>query len=120
MYSDPLIIIPEMPQCSSCGRCCGHVGCSPGEAAKIGRYLTEHGVVWKERGLLLCGFLGRRNRCTIYPVRPLTCRLYGVIREMTCPFFPEAARMSLPADRLVDMGYQPDGPLLAQIFGGMP
>jgi hypothetical protein len=39
---------------------------------------------------------------------------------MTCPFFPEAARMSLPADRLVDMGYQPDGPLLAQIFGGMP
>lgn len=120
MYSDPLILIPEMPDCNGCGRCCGHVTCSPGEAERISRYVAEHGVAWKERGLLACGFLDRRNRCTIYPVRPLTCRLYGVVHEMICPFFPDSARMSLPAGRLVAMGYEPDGPLLAQIFGWMP
>lgn len=120
MYSDPLILIPDMPECNGCGRCCGPVGCTPAEILRIDRYIAEHGVVWKERGFLYCGFLGRHKRCMIYPVRPITCRLYGVIREMTCPFFPEAARMTLPADRLTALGYEPDAALLAQVFGGMP
>jgi Fe-S-cluster containining protein len=124
VYYDPLIIIPAMPECDGCGRCCGPVGCTAREADKIAAYMLENAVVWKARDggrdWLLCGFLGANKRCMIYPVRPLTCQLYGVIHEMTCPFYPKSARMSMPADRLVELGYDPEGPLLAQVFGGMP
>jgi Fe-S-cluster containining protein len=119
MYYDPLIIIPDMPQCDGCGRCCGPVGCTAREADRIAAWMIERDIVWKARDWITCGFLGTDKRCAIYPVRPITCQLYGVIHEMPCPFFPEASRMSMPADRLVELGYDPEGPLLAQVFGDM-
>lgn len=33
-----------------------------------------------------CSMLGPDNRCTVYDVRPLICRLYGVAKGLECPY----------------------------------
>lgn len=34
---------------------------------------------------LTCGLL-KKGRCSIYANRPLICRLFGVAKELPCPF----------------------------------
>ena len=36
---------------------------------------------------LTCGYLDQVNkRCTVYAVRPMICRLWGVTTDMACPW----------------------------------
>ncbi len=97
----PLWAMAEMPECDRCGRCCGPVPVSQDELVDIREYCQRKGVRWIDRGLLVCGFLSQENRCRIYEVRPLLCRLYGVITGLRCPVFPAAAQMRVDHDEVL-------------------
>lgn len=38
----------------------------------------------KDPSDLTCPYL-KQNRCSVHPVRPLVCRMYGVVTGMPCP-----------------------------------
>ncbi|MEW6751860.1 MAG: YkgJ family cysteine cluster protein [Candidatus Latescibacterota bacterium] len=47
--------------------------------AELAPERQEHLLSFTEERPRRCPFLGEDNRCTIYPVRPLICRTYGVM-----------------------------------------
>lgn len=55
------------------------------------------------RDPLRCRYLSRNNRCTVYAVRPLLCRLYGVSVGLECPHGckPERLLTREEASRLI-------------------
>ena len=106
-----------MPLCNGCGACCGPVTARPDEVKRIRSYVKENDIAWQapvvEDGTLnfACGFLRAQEdgsyNCAVHPVRPWACRAFGVIKEMPCPLFPEAAVTSVPRQqatllRLID------------------
>ena len=111
---------PAMPECTSCGECCGPVTASPAEVRRIASFVERRGIEWEQHkdDPLQCGFYDRTTkRCRVYSVRPAACRMFGVVQEMPCPFFPEAVRMSLPAKQAIASGLMPlDSRLLAEAF----
>ena len=109
--------LPEIPLCNGCGACCGPVTARPEEVRRIRSYIRENDIVWQSHPVepgsidLRCGFLRPQDdgsfTCAVHEVRPWTCRAFGVIKEMPCHLFPEAAVASVPAKqatllRLVD------------------
>lgn len=90
--------VPEAV-CDRCGNCCGPIGLTVLEEKNIEKYLEDEGisvhscVVGRTEGQvfaftsdLKCPFL-KDNECIVYPVRPIVCRLFGVIRggrELPC------------------------------------
>lgn len=86
--------------CTGCGACCTggadhEVAVNPAERETIRRFLGLSNSWFRRRYLVRdgdrngirlgrdgrCPFLGRDNRCRIYPVRPRQCRTY--------PWWPE-------------------------------
>lgn len=114
------LLLPTMQGCHNCGECCGPAHATPEEAAVIGEYITANGIGWQEQpDVQRCGFLrGRDNQCAIYPVRPLICRMFGVVEEMPCSYHPEEARqVSVKPTELAKLGYNQAGArLLAEWF----
>lgn len=80
--------IPSLKCIPNCHECCGPNFWLPIEAINIRKYLEEHGI--KERFTKSleekCPYI-ENGKCIIYPVRPLVCRLFGVVKnELECPF----------------------------------
>lgn len=98
--------LPDMPLCNGCGACCGPVTARPDEVKRIKRYVKDNDVAWMTPKLdegtisFACGFLRPHDDgsfgCAVHSVRPWACRAFGVIEEMPCPLFPEAATISFP------------------------
>jgi len=81
--------IPRHENCSNCGKCCGPVPVTTEEIELIRRYLGDHPEARKstksKRDHQSCVFRDEdEKKCTIYPVRPMICRLMGVTKGMTC------------------------------------
>jgi hypothetical protein len=105
--------LPEMPLCNGCGACCGPVTARPDEVKRIRRYVEDNDVVWLAEPIAEntvsfgCGFLRKQDdetlTCAIHPVRPWACRAFGVIKEMACPLFPEAAIISVPRQQATSL-----------------
>jgi len=72
------------PNCGSCGACCGPVFFLESEAMMIQRFAITHGLTIPDsvEGDT-CPML-KDGKCLIYPVRPITCRLFGIIPKLTC------------------------------------
>lgn len=106
---------PAMPACTNCGDCCGPVTATLPEVLRIRKQYPK--VAWVEHeDPLTCGFY-QGGLCRVYEARPAACRMYGVVKEMPCPYFPEAVRISLPAKDAIASGLMnmTDG-LLAYYF----
>ena len=76
--------LPRVECKKLCQGCCGPVPMTAVEgdriAVRIGR---RHEVV---RGHSLdCGLLTDGGLCSVYDIRPLVCRVWGLVREMACP-----------------------------------
>lgn len=90
--------VPEAV-CARCGECCGPLAFTVLEEKNIEKYLEDEGisvhacVVGRSKDNVFaftadkkCPFIGD-NGCIIYPVRPIVCRLFGVIRggkDLSC------------------------------------
>lgn len=93
---------PAMPACTNCGECCGPVTATLPEVLRIRKQYAK--VEWVEHeDALTCGFY-QAGKCAVYEARPAACRMYGVVREMPCPYFPDSARISLPAKDAIARG----------------
>lgn len=117
--------IPPMPQCTSCGGCCGPATMRRDEAKRVRRYTEDNGVGWEvdDANPAACGFLRKtevegKYACAIYEVRPWVCRAFGVFREMECTFFPEAheGRSYTAQQAVVDKNLTPNDRFIGEYF----
>ena len=81
-------IYAELPQLKCkrlCQRACGPVFWSEVENDAISEHV--HGKFLKGDASLTCPYLDKpTGDCTIYAVRPLLCRLWGLVPKMACPW----------------------------------
>lgn len=114
--------IPELKCVRGCTECCGDptkpikegylpftpLFWSKIEAENIRRYLKEKGI--KERvvknPLEPCPYI-ENGKCLIYPVRPLMCRLFGVVEDLKCPYVkPKFYLATQEANELIQKVYE--------------
>lgn len=101
--------IPAMECAEGCSDCCGPIRWSLIEQVNIARWLLKRG-----RPMLVsegedCPYL-EGGRCSIYPVRPYLCRIFGVARSdhvrpggkenLTCPRVAVLERDMLSVERV--------------------
>ncbi len=100
----------EVPafQCSpGCSLCCGIAPIAPAEIDNIASWIAMNGVKVRTMGidLLTCPYVVD-DRCSIHPVRPLICRLFGVVEDelWRCPEGGVADKLitKVEADSLID------------------
>lgn len=75
-------------QCDDeCGECCGVVLVTETEFQRVARYVKEHGIVPVNSPDELTCPLFIEGRCSVYPVRPMICKVYGHadVPALTCP-----------------------------------
>jgi len=85
--------IPDFKCKNGCFLCCGSQIILPIEAININRFLKTNGIKRRKTQLIsdYCPYL-KNSRCVIYPVRPVMCRLFGVVKHskspanLECPF----------------------------------
>ena len=86
MSSFNMLNIPEHKNCTNCGKCCGPVPATWKEIREIAAYMVKNPdikPVYKD--IINCHFRNDdQQKCMIYPVRPLVCRLFGVAKGMEC------------------------------------
>lgn len=80
--------LPDVPCTGQCFQSCSYIGMSEAEHQRIKR---ETGTAI-EMHMAPCPALDFAGRCSIHPLRPLICRLYGVADELRCPFGCEPER----------------------------
>ena len=85
--------IPSIP-CTQCHQCCGPILWFYPEELCIQEYLQQRNIQylqWTTKEFhdhdMKCPYL-QQNHCVIYPIRPLICRLQGVISALPCPYQP--------------------------------
>ena len=59
-----------------CGDCCGLIPCTETEFKRVERYVKEKGITPIEHTNGTCP-LYQDGKCSVYPVRPLICKLFG-------------------------------------------
>ena len=76
--------------CKQCHKCCGPIIWFEPEELLIRDYLEKNKIkriVWTkeefEKNHMRCPYI-IDDRCIIYPVRPIVCRLQGEISELKC------------------------------------
>lgn len=73
--------IPPIACQGLCTDCCGPMGMSHLEYVRVQRATPRKLFAQRQPCPLL-----RQGRCTVYAVRPLICRLWGVAENMPCPW----------------------------------
>jgi len=78
--------------CTNCGFCCGPVPITKREFNRIKRYVKKMSLaeIYRLKGQkkspIDCIFRDKENdRCSIYPVRPDICKMFGYYEGMECP-----------------------------------
>jgi Fe-S-cluster containining protein len=75
--------VPRLACQRRCQRSCVPISMTPFERARIST-LTGR-VPWTPSGHAACSLLDATGACGVYAVRPLICRLWGVVETMRCP-----------------------------------
>jgi Fe-S-cluster containining protein len=80
-----LKVLPPMRCDEGCGACCGVAPVTETEFRRIERYVKDHGItpIRHDDDDEQCP-LYQDGKCTVYPVRPLICRIFGHTERLTC------------------------------------
>lgn len=76
---------PKLPvmQCDAgCGECCGIVLCKEGEYQKVIEYAESNNITPVQQGVTCPWY--QQGTCSVYPVRPGICRLFGHTESLDC------------------------------------
>jgi Fe-S-cluster containining protein len=80
-------LLPNLQCIPGCIHCCRNFGVPSRtrvEDERLKSYLRERGrPLGEARGTTCCPYVSEEG-CTVYPVRPLTCRLYGTSANYLC------------------------------------
>lgn len=77
--------LPAMECQGLCAQSCGPIRMTEPERARI----AAAGVTIPDGGIFtpgMCPALTMFRQCSVYEVRPLICRLWGVVKSMPCPW----------------------------------
>ena len=83
---DLYALLPDMqclPGCTECCRSFGVPSRTRVEDERLRQYLRDQGRVLEQARDTSCPYVSAAG-CTVYPVRPLTCRVYGVSASYLC------------------------------------
>lgn len=83
-----ILNIPKHTNCTNCGECCGIIPATDIEINTIRNYIAVNGISPVGRSdKTICPFRDSlHKKCLIYAVRPVVCRLFGVVKGcMQCP-----------------------------------
>ncbi|MHC4272255.1 MAG: YkgJ family cysteine cluster protein [Planctomycetota bacterium] len=77
--------LPAMRCDRDCDLCCGFVSCSATEFDDVMALARANRIEPRRQGMTCPFYL--EGRCSVYAVRPFTCRLFGHVDEasLTCP-----------------------------------
>jgi Fe-S-cluster containining protein len=82
-------LIPDF-DCKNCHKCCGPIVWFKPEEILIREYMLKNNikyVVWSteefKKSDMRCPYI-KNDKCVIYPVRPIVCRLQGVVSDLPC------------------------------------
>lgn len=95
-----------------CVECCGPICMTDMEADRISKQVPDFPLKKTTIGLesgqvlgegyvsdcLRCPLLSNEGRCTVYSIRPLICRLWGMVQSMRCPFGCTPSRWVTPRE----------------------
>lgn len=84
--------LPKIQCQGKCQKACGPIQMSQLERRKME---AEHGEVKATPPSLVCSMLGPTGQCIAYDLRPMICRMWGVVAGMPCPHgcMPEGGHM---------------------------
>ena len=102
--------IPKLSCQRLCQECCGPIRMSQVEYIRIFNKPPAPGEYFLGKATAInlvtnsCPKLGRDGSCRVYEIRPLICRLWGVVKAMACPFGcePERWLSDKESRRLID------------------
>lgn len=83
--------LPKLDCQGKCQACCGPIGLTPVEHDRMAErgqplpMLKELPDQTLFSTPLTCPQLAGNGRCTVYSVRPMVCRLWGIVESMKCP-----------------------------------
>ncbi len=80
-----LQMLPSMQCDEGCGECCGIVPVTETEFRRIERYAKENGIMPVEQEEWGTCPMYQDGKCSVYPVRPLICRVFGHAEDLPCP-----------------------------------
>jgi uncharacterized protein len=78
-----LKVLPPMKCDAGCGDCCGIVPVTTTEFNAIERYIKEKGITPTATTDGTCP-LYQEGTCSVYPVRPLICKVFGHAEDLPC------------------------------------
>lgn len=78
-----LPVLPALGCPEGCGQCCGPVPVTASELSRVRAYVRQHGLTPGEKTGRCPLYDGQR--CTVYPVRPLLCQVFGHTKGLPCP-----------------------------------
>lgn len=84
----------EIPHLACQGKChssCGPIGTTDVEAQRIHKKSGRWPTILND-GSLTCALLTADKTCAVYTIRPTICRLWGVVKELACPWGCEPER----------------------------
>lgn len=76
--------LPRVACRGLCGEACGPVPMSTLEAQRLKRADPQRRLPMVDERARCC-YLTAREQCSVYAVRPLICRVWGVVKRMSCP-----------------------------------
>lgn len=77
-------LLPALPCQRKCQHSCGPIEVTQAELARMQTWNGYH-VQDSQGPKEDCQFL-QDGLCSVYPVRPMICRLWGLVKTMACPF----------------------------------
>lgn len=84
--------LPKVACTGQCHDCCGPINWGSNEAQLVELKTGKPAVLVQRDKELRCGYLNDEKRCEVYELRPLICRLFGLVEKMRCPFGCEPER----------------------------
>jgi Fe-S-cluster containining protein len=77
--------LPKVQCRGLCYVACGPVPMTRLEANRMRKADSGHRLpMIREEATLTCVYLSQNKRCTVYDVRPLMCRVWGVVKSLSC------------------------------------
>jgi Fe-S-cluster containining protein len=81
------LIYSRLPRLECQGKCQGSCGPIAMSRAEWTRIIERLGYAPKGNPSLVCPMLCKASgKCSVYDIRPLICRLWGMVKAMPCPW----------------------------------